>query len=64
MLVITKITNNKEKYTTVNAFSSFELASKFMNEYVNSCTNDELRYHYFSTERVELDKPDYPFSKV
>lgn len=61
MLVITKITDRQEKYTAVDAFSSFELASEFMQKWIDSLSDDELRHFDFSTERVDLDKPNYPF---
>jgi hypothetical protein len=61
MLVITKITNKQEKYTAVNAFSSFELASEFMQKWLDSLSNDEVKHYDFSSEVTDLDKPDYPF---
>lgn len=61
LLAITKVTNKLEKYTAVDAFSSFELASEFMQKWIDSLTDQEIKHYDFTCERVYLDKPDYPF---
>lgn len=63
MIFITKITDRHEKYTAVDAFSSYDLATEFMDKWIATLSVDDLRHHDFSIERLVIDNPSYPFLK-